>query len=289
MSLTDRLYWFIMGAGKRPLCVRPHARAKSWLFNVCETFYLYYNVLIAMRAQRSCRALAAGNRAGTVLFYLPMRTLGLILLLVAVVPSFAQDAAKKTFTDSEVRERVTLLKDEDTGRKLGAIADLGRAHGSVRARNALISELKREKNPHIRARIVDALGEKPDKAAADELVKIARTDKDADARVAAVRSMAFAGEAYVPLLIEKFNDEGEELGIRLRAADSLTRYPTDKVFAALAAGLDNAAGAIRTQAVVSLYNGFGSDKARVRPYLQRMTADPEAGATAKIYIERLGE
>lgn len=289
MSLTVWLYRFIMGARVRPLPARPGAGTKSRLFNVCETMILYYNVLISMHDPRSSRKLFGDAGAGLVCFCLSMRTLGFILLMAAAVPSFAQDAAQKAFTDSEVRERVTRLKDTDTGRKLGAIADLGRAHGSVRARNALISELKREKNPHIRARIVDALGEKPDKAAADELVKIARTDKDADARVAAVRSMAFAGEAYVPLLIEKFNDEGEELGIRLRAADSLTRYPTDKVFAALAAGLDNAAGAIRTQVVVSLYNGFGSDKARVRPYLQRMTADPEAGATAKIYIERLGE
>ncbi|MDP2755271.1 MAG: HEAT repeat domain-containing protein [Nitrospirota bacterium] len=237
----------------------------------------------------------AGKNGGLVKVIKILRTVPyaaatvIALVFLAASPSFAQsaDGGKVPLSAAEVTERIASLKDKDGARRLQAVSDLGRA-GTAAARKALLSEFKKEKNPHSRARIVDAYGAKPDKAAVTELVNIARSDKDADARAAAVRALAFAkDEAAELLLIEKFYDESEEPGVRMRAADALTYYPSDRVFFALAAALYDADGRIRTQALVSLYNGFGSDKARVRPHLERMTADPEAGEMAKLYVGRL--
>ncbi len=213
-----------------------------------------------------------------------------LALLLAAAPLFAQSApaGEPVLSAAEVRARVTRLRDKDLKVRLDAAADLGRA-GTAAARRALVAELAREKNPHIRARIVEAIGARPDKDGAAELMKIAASDSDADSRQAAVRALAFAGtDEAAAALMRKFADAGELTGVRQHAADSLTRYQTDAVFAAFIAALDDADGGIRTQAVVSLYNGFGYDKPRVRPHLERMIADAEAGETAKLYLERLG-
>ncbi|MDQ7772125.1 MAG: HEAT repeat domain-containing protein [Elusimicrobiales bacterium] len=213
-----------------------------------------------------------------------------LALLLSAAPLRAQSspAAAPALSAAQVRERAALLRDKDLEVRLRAASELGRA-GTAAARRALVAELGREKSPYIRARIVDALGERPDKDGTAELVKIARGDKDADARQAAVKALAFSADpAAAAELLARFADADEEMGVRLRAADSLTRYQTDAVFAAFTAALDDADGRIRTQAVVSLYNGFGYDRPRVRPYLERMADDPSAGGTAKLYLERLG-
>lgn len=213
-----------------------------------------------------------------------------LALLFAAAPLFAQSspAAAPAFSAAQVRERAALLRDKDVKVRLGAVLDLGSA-GTPAARRALVTELGREKNPHIRARIVEAIGARPDKDGVAELISIARGDKDADARQAAVKALAFVKDDVAAAeLMSRFADADEDLGVRLRAADSLTRYQTEAVFSAFVAALGDADGRIRTQAVVSLYNGFGYDKPKVRSHLERMTADPEAGETAKLYLERLG-
>lgn len=256
-----------------------------------ETKAKYYIIIIIFTL---CRAAGRFKRAlqGGHAFYMRKTTtaFALLALLLSAAPLFAQSspAAAPALSAAQVRERAARLRDKDVKVRLDAARELGRS-GSPAARRALVTELGREKNPHIRARIVDALGERPDKDGTAELVKIARGDKDADVRQAAVKALAFSADAAAAAeLLARFADAGEDLGVRLRAADSLTRYSTDAVFAAFITALDDADGLIRTQAVVSLYNGFGYDKPRVRPHLERMTADPEAGETARLYLERMG-
>lgn len=211
-------------------------------------------------------------------------------LLPLAVPAQAADGGKPKLTEAEVEERMDRVKDaeKEPAKRIEAARDLGK-EGSKAAKKAIRKAFKKEKNPQVKARFIEAFGEKPDKDAVAELSDLAREDESPDARMAAVKALGLAGdEAAVPLLIEKFNDEKEELGVRLRAADGLTRYPSDRVFEVYVKALDNPVKEIRAQAVVSMYNAFGYDKPRVRPHLERMLKDPAVGATAKVYLERLG-
>lgn len=256
-----------------------------------ETNPKYYIITIIFTLCRATRFFRDVGQGGYVFCMRKYSTaLVSLVLLFAAAPLYAQSAPAggPALSAAEVKVRIARLREKDAGLKLSAIRDLGRA-GTAAAKKALLAEFKREKNPHIRARIIDSYGVKPDKAAVAELIKVARTDKDADSRQAAVKALAFAGDdAASAELMARFADAGEDLGVRLRAADSLTRYPADAVFAAFLAALDDVDGMIRAQAVVSLYNAFGYDKPRVRPHLERMTGDAEAGETAKLYLERLG-
>jgi len=287
MSSTERGVWSVMACRRRLVLARPAGKALSWLFNVCETINLYYNGLISVH----CRGKIL-SRQGLAVFCLPMPKLILKILIIAIVfaaPAYAQPQA--SFTDKEVKERIAVLKDskKDPDSRIEAARDLGKANTKA-ARKALRAAMRKEKNPGVKARLVDAFGEKPDKDAVKELGDMAREDESSDSRSAAVRALGFSRDAsVVPLLIEKFNDQNEELGVRLRAADALTQYPTDEVFNAYAAALSSPTREIRVQALVSMYNAFGSDKARVRPHLERMTGDPGAAGMAKIYLERLGQ
>lgn len=226
--------------------------------------------------------------AGPVRFYLPMRTLGLLIILFAALPVFLQAADKKVLTDSEVKERVSHLTGKDADKKLKAIADLKKARGAKRARKALIKALKREKSPFVRARIVESLSENPDEVAKETLLELVRSDKDKSVRKAAVSSLSSFGASAEPLLLERLADEGEDAGVRLRAMDMLMQQPGDKVFAAYVKALDSKEPKIRLQAVVSLFYAFRQTPDKVRPHLERMAEDPEAGETAKLYLERLG-
>jgi len=287
MPYTKRGFGPMMACQGRHLPARPAVRPLSWLFNVCETINIYYNGLISVHCREKIFP-----RQGLAVFCLSMPKLILKILIIAIVlaaPAYAQPRA--AFTDKEVKERIAVLKDakKDPDSRMEAARDLGKANTKA-ARKALRAAMRKEKNPGVKARLVEAFGEKPDKAAVEELGDMAREDESSDSRSAAVRALGFSRDAsVVPLLIEKFNDQNEELGVRLRAADALTQYPTDEVFNAYAAALSNPLREIRVQALVSMYNAFGSDKARVRPHLERMTGDAGAGGVAKIYLERLGQ
>lgn len=213
------------------------------------------------------------------------------MALFAGAPAFAQPAAggKAALSADEVDERISRMKDTDQpqSRRLEAVIDLGK-DGTKAAKKALRKALRKEKNPQVKARMVEAFGEKPDQDGVEELSDIARGDASSDSRTSAVRALGFArDEAVVPLLIEKFNDEKEELGVRLRAADALTRYPSDAVFNVYVKALESPAQEIRLQAMVSMFNAFGYDKPRVRPYVERMVKDPHAGGAARTYLNRL--
>lgn len=256
-----------------------------------ETNPKYYIIIIIFTLCRAAGLLKRALQGGYAFYMRKMTTVPVSLaLLFAAAPLFAQSspAAAPALSAAQVRERAALLRDNDVKVRIAAARELGRA-GTPAARRALVTELGREKNPHIRARIVEAIGARPDKDGVAELIRIAERDQDADARQAAVRALAFAkDDAAAAALMRIFADADEAVGVRLLAADSLTLYPTDAVFSAFTAALDDADGRIRTQAVVSLYNAFAYDKPRVRPHLERMTVDAEAGETARIYLERLG-
>ena len=215
-----------------------------------------------------------------------------IFILLACSPAFAQESstrpdANAPLSASEVKQKISQLKDQD--RPLEAIDALGK-DGTPAAKQALRSALKKEKNPHVRARLVDAIDKKQDKDSASELSTMAKSDADADVRSSAVRALGYLKDAAaVAVLIEKFNDEKEQSGIRLQAANSLANYPRDDVFTVLVEALGDSNVLIRKQALVSLYNGFSSDKARVRPHLERMLKDNDTKELAEKYLSLLGK
>lgn len=286
MFCAKKTHGLIMAGLGRFLCARPGECCQSWLFNVCETIILYYNGLITVLAPRR-PLMTVKPGAGLVRYYLPMRTLGLTIILSAVIPAFLQASDKQTLTDSEVQERVSRLNDEDADKKLKAIVDLKKARGAKRARKALVKALKREKNNFMRARIVESLSENPDEVAKETLMELVRSEKDKGVRQAAVSALSSIGAGAEPLLLERLGDEGEDAGVRLRAMDMLMQHPTEEVFAAYVRALDSKEPKVRVQAVVSLFYAFRQDEARVRPLLERMADDPVAGETARLYLKRL--
>ncbi|MEW6040031.1 MAG: HEAT repeat domain-containing protein [Elusimicrobiota bacterium] len=209
-------------------------------------------------------------------------TLFLTLLLITSVPVFAQEQK------IDVKTKVAQLKSKEIHKKLEAIGELGKSKQRA-AKDALVSELKAEKNALMKSKIVEALTTDQDKKSTDEIVNTLKTDPSPDVRYSAVRSLGFSKDAsVVPVLIETFTNEKEDLGVRLQAANSLTKYPDDNVFDVFVKALDNAQPEIRKQALVSLYLGFGHNKERVLPHINRMLKDKETEKIARQYLQNLG-
>lgn len=186
-----------------------------------------------------------------------------------------------------VREKTAQLEDKDAGRRLEAIGEMEKSDAAA-AKKALRAALKKEKNPHIKARLTDAVGKRQDKDSAAELAELAG-DPAEDVRNAAVRALAFSeDETAAAVLTAKFTDEKELLGVRLQAANSLSYHPSDEVFGVFVKALDDANPLVRKQALVSLYNGFGWDKARVLPYIEKMAKDKDTETIANQYLKNLG-
>ena len=187
-----------------------------------------------------------------------------------------------------VKEKVSRLNDKNPAKRVEAISDLGKS-GERDAKKALMAEFKKEKNPYVKTRIIEALGKRQDRTSTMEIVNIAQTDAGEDSRNAAVRALGYAkDESVVPVLIERFQDEKEKPGVRLQAADSLTNYPTDGAFGVFVKALDDADLHIKRQALVSLYNGFGWDKTRVLPHIEKMAKDKDTETIANQYLKNLG-
>lgn len=290
-------------AGVPKLSERVPACAR--IFNICATQNLYYNDLISvlcrerdfarqgpvsflpdmaeqMTANDALKSIRARVVAPVLRVFLPV----LSALFFLVLPQLSSSVrAQEPDVQSVIRE----LSDKSDSARAAAARKLGAA-ADPRAGKALSDGLKTEKNPYVRSRLVEAIGKRSDAGSAAELSAIARTDADEDSRLAAVAALGNSRQAsVVPVLLEKFGDTKETLGVRLRAADALANYPTDEVFTAFSAALGDGNAEIKRQALVSLYNGFAWDKQRTLPLVRRAAADKDTEKIARQYLKNLGE
>lgn len=260
---------------------------RSTLFNICETFHLYYNgsILVLCREKKIMRQ-------GLAVFCSLMLTSIIMMLALAAPSLFAAEPSaapvRGETAGQDLKAAIEDLKGADHAAKMRAIARLEHA-GGKEAAAALLGRFKAEKNGYARARIAEALRGKRDKDTASALAGLARTGAAPDVRCGAVKALSDSDPATaVPALLEAFRDKKEAPGVRLQAADSLSNYPEDRVFDVLAAALDEPGAMMKRQALVSLYNGFGWDKKRVAPIIKRMAGDPDTKAIAAQYLKNLG-
>ncbi len=187
---------------------------------------------------------------------------------------------------------ISNLKSKDISKKLCAIEKLGKARDK-NATAELLKELKAQKRPYIRARVVEALSVHQDSMTVKEIVNLLKTDLSADVRFSAAYSLGYSkDESVVPSLIETFLNEKEAVGVRLQASNALTNYSAkEEIYQCFLKGLDNLNPVIRVQSITSLSLIYGAtDKERIIPLLKKKLDDKEESVrnAAKERLEILG-
>ncbi len=207
-----------------------------------------------------------------------------LLITISLITNHYFYAEERINVSNEIKN----LRNKDMNKKLSAIDKLSKSKDK-KAISELVKELKAEKRTFVKTKIVESLSFFQDPDVTKELVSIVKNDTSYDVRYTAIYSLGYnKDQSAIPVLIEAFMNEKEELGIRLQAANSLANYPTDEVFNVFVNALDNPVPAIKKQALVSLYLGFGWDKDRVLPYIKKMLNDKDTEEIAKQYLENLG-
>lgn len=112
-------------------------------------------------------------------------------------------------------------------------------------RKTMISNLSTEKRPHIKAGLIEKLGEMRTKEAVPEIIKSLQ-DVDLSVRMQACDALGKIGDkTSVPQLIEKLKDKRENWSIRVRAGESLSKMADSSVFQPLVQTLNNESGIMR--------------------------------------------
>lgn len=212
---------------------------RSYIYNICETPFLYYNSLISVL----CRDREV-PRQGLVVFYLSMANLCLIILLLSPVGVFA---AEKTIaekinaagTEKELPKREKLYRELGDSRDAAAVAVLSRAAlsdaepgaridailalrkiGGPEALKGLLAALAAEKHKGARIQAVNALGFFNAPEALAELRRTAGNDPDKDLRIAAVMALSRLNDAET--LAAGFDAE-KDPAAKLAIVDALGR------------------------------------------------------------------
>ena len=246
--------------------------ARSHIYNICETLFLYYNGLISVL----CRD-KKNQRQGLVVFCLSMLKLSLIVLLISASAAFAADT----------NEDLKLVSGKASAERLSAIERVSRSR-DPRALQSLRSGLKAEKNKITRARIIEALGNVASPEAAPDLITELKGAQDENSRFAAASSLALSRSAAGRAALIAVVPSSDTLSVRLASANSLTYYPPDDgIYACFSAALKDPLPEMRAQALTSLSLSFGvSRRKEVKAALQAASSDI-SGLVKKAAAERL--
>lgn len=264
------------------------APVRSYIYNICETLFLYYNSLIS----KLCRDREVA-RQGLVVFCLSMLNLSLIILLLSPVGVFAAEKkksapiapAKKQEAPAPVK--VTTKTDEalllEHRARLAEITNIEKAPGAAKA-SALKSMLS-DKNPLVRGEAAEAIGKTKDPVALGELSTAIKSE-DEHTRWGAIRGMGALGDkkALQPLIAALGHPE---YNTRWKAAQALGELKDAGAVDALAA----AAGSdknknVRLAAIEALMKIGGSKAASAAEALKN-DPDPEIKAWAGAAAEKL--
>ena len=213
------------------------------------------------------------------------------LFAAAAISAFGADE-NTPLTTGEVTTQIGNLNGGDMGGKLEAVRKLSKTRDQ-RAKSALIRELRQQKNPFVRARIVEAFSNNMDTTTAKETLDRLKNDADKDVRRSAAYSLGYTKDnSAVKTLIDTFLNEKEDLNVRCVAAGSLAHQPpTEEIFNCFSQGLQNSNPIIRMQAMASLSICFGTaDRKRAVEAVTKMLKDddPKVQDMAKQRLNFLG-
>ena len=271
------------------------APARSYIYNISETLFLYYNSLISML----CREKEV-QRQGLAVFCLSMIKLCLIVLLLSPVGVFAAEkkkaapAKKRTAPSAAVKKqpapppvKVTTKTDEvmlqEQRARLDEISAIEKAPGAAKA--ASLKPMLSDKNPLIRGEAAEAIGKTKEPAALGELSAAVKSEDD-HTRWGAVRGLAALGDKKaLPPLIAALGHP--EYNTRWKAAQALGELKDAGAVDALAAaaGSDKSKN-VRLAAIEALMK-IGGAKAAAAAEGLKNDPDPEIKAWAGAAAEKL--
>lgn len=122
----------------------------------------------------------------------------------------------------------------------------------------LVTAIRSETDPLIRAEIIRTLGDYPDPAA-DQVLNSALNDPDADVRIAACEAWGKRGDAQAAGLLAPLLSADVNQDVRLAAARALGKIKDQQAIAALGEALADSDPAMQYRAVLSLKEITGQD------------------------------
>ena len=272
------------------------APARSYIYNISETLFLYYNSLISML----CREKEV-QRQGLAVFCSRMTKLYLIVLILMPAGVFAAEkkkpapAAKKQSSASAPAKKqqepapvkVTTKTDEALLRehraRLDEISAIEKSPGA--AKTPALKPMLSDKNPLVRGEAAEAIGKTKDQTAFGELSTAIKSEDD-HTRWGAVRGLAALGDnKAVPLLITALGHP--EGNTRWKAAQALGELKDARAVDALAeAARSDKSRNVRLAAIEALMK-IGGNKAAAAAEGLKNDPDPEIKAWAGAAADKL--
>jgi len=178
----------------------------------------------------------------------------------SVAASYASSASTDTVTQPQINvdNEIGNLGSGDVPARLSSARKLGTVRDD-KAFLALTSALKDEKNPLMRPKIVEAIGNSVNPGAPDALIDIVKNEKDETVRGTAMRALGYtrSGKAAAALL-DVFGNENEQDGPRIAAANALKMQdPTRTIFDALVKGMKSKSQQVGETSVNALADMYG--------------------------------
>jgi HEAT repeat protein len=168
-------------------------------------------------------------------------------------------------------EKITQL------RKLSDDAAKSDAQTKHKVVEQLVTSIRTENDPLIRAEIIHTLGNYPDPDA-DSVLKLALNDPDADVRITACESLGKRGDAQAASLLAPLLGSDANRDVRLAAARALGKVKNQQAIDALGDALTDADPTMQYRAVLSLKEitgqDLGSNVDRWRQYVKDGQAKP---------------
>lgn len=261
----------------------PRERVGSWragrrkaaggLFNICETFILYYNGVISVLCRERNPA-----RQGVAVFCRRMNALLIMIFLLSAPAAFV--AGKEPGRPGTVTVEDEALKSA----RRAALAEIAAAEMKPGAAAALRQKLS-DKDPLVRGEAAEAMGRSKDPAALAALTEALRSE-DGHTRLGAIGGLAALGDrAAVAPLAGALSHEDRKT--RWKAAQALGSLKDARAADALiAAARSDKYRYVRLAAIEALLAIGG---AKALPALEELKADqdPEVRAWASAAAERL--
>ena len=221
----------------------------------------------------------------------------MMVIVAAALPVVSVKYGDAVAAGINVSREISDLKNTDVRRKLESLGRLRReAAGDKKAGLAVAEETKKEKNPHIRARLAEALGDFKQKETVDAAVEILQKDDSPQVRYVAAYALGYSGDpSAAPALIKTFTDENETPGVRYQAAHALAvggrsaGWPTEEIIEVFLKALEAPDAGIRRQAITSLTILAPDDK-RTPDAVKKMMSDKDENVrkVASMRAEVLG-
>ena len=214
-----------------------------------------------------------------------------IMIITVVALPVAIKSGDAAAAGINVSREISGLKNSDARRKLDSLGRLRKeAADDRKAGLAVAEEAKKEKNPHIRARLTEALGDFKQKETIDAAVEILQKDDSAQVRYAAAYALGYSGDpSAAPALIKTFTDENETAGVRFQAANALAvggrsaGWPTEEIIEVFLKAMESPAAGIRSQAITSLAILAPDDK-RTPDAVKKMMSDKDESVRNAAYM-----